>query len=516
MDGKISTPFKPAMMFKDHAVLQQGKPIPVWGEGPEGATVEVSFLGRTYTATVEGGRWQVVLDATGVHRHEVLVMVCGEVRVEVREVSVGEVWIAGGQSNMEFFLRYDAERDRSGELEPCDDIWFFDYPEVCFPGQLELNDYSSFGFWRTCGPEDLDYWSAVGYWFARELWEELRVPVGVVGCNWGGTTASTWMDPAYLTGTVGQVWLDEYQVALDALDQKKYEEQTSSPSWSYTGKPFDNWVNEKLYYGLSERQMKFLCKHDSIYRFFAKFWPSMGPKSPYRPGGLYESMLCQVAPYAVRGVLWYQGESDDVHAEVYDVMLERLIRCWRDLWDEELPFLVVQIAPLGYFFNGEPWRYPLLREQQDKVCGDLDGVWLTTSGDTGIEWDVHPKRKRPVGRRLVLLARGHVYGEEILCDPPELAGVEVGEGRLALAFENAAGGLVCDDPSLPELVCSVDGQAVEDARISLEGSTVVVASERIRPGATVEASYACEPWYVSHLFNGEGIPAKPFHVEACI
>ena len=501
--------FEPAMMFQDHMVLQQGKRLPVWGTGPDGAEVSVAFLGRTYRTTVVDGTWKVVMDEAGVCRGERMVIRCGEEAREVRDVAVGEVWVAGGQSNMEFFLRYDADLQEELKREPCDDIRFFDYPEVSYTGQLEVNDYSNFGFWRTCDPRNLEYFSAVAYYFARKLHERSGAPVGILGCNWGGTTASTWMDPSYLEGTPGEVWLSDYEEGLRSLDLEKYERQTASPSWSYTGKPFENAVNEKLFYGFTKRQMQFVCKCGFIYRFMARFWPANGPKSPYRPGGLYECMVRQVAPYAVAGVLWYQGESDDVHAEVYDTVLAQLIRCWRDTWQEELPFLVVQIAPLGFFFNGEPWKYPLLRRQQEKVAGREKRVWLTTSGDVGLEWDVHPKRKRPIGERLALLAAGHVYGDEVLCDPPQMVRMEVLDGGIRLAFANVAGGIVCTDPTVPELAVMREGQQLGGSKIRFEGDQLILSNGQVHAGDALEVRYAQEPYYESSIFNQAHIPALP-------
>ena len=500
---------KPAMMFSNHMVLQRGKKLPVWGSGPDGAEVSVTFLGRTYQATVADGKWKIVMDEAPACRGERMVIRCGEETVEITDVSVGEVWIAGGQSNMEFFMRYDAGLQEELQREPCGDIRFFDYPEVSYEGQLAVNDYSNFCFWRTCDPENLEYYSAVAYYFARKLAERCGVPVGILGCNWGGTTASTWMDPSYLQGTEGEVWLSDYQEGLKTLDLEKYEKQTSDPSWSYTGEPFENKVNEKLFYGFTKRQMQFICKCKFIYRFMAKFWPANGPKSPYRPGGLYENMVKQVAPYAVRGVIWYQGESDDVHADVYDTMLSRLIRCWRDTWQEELPFLIVQIAPLGFFFNGEPWKYPLLRRQQEKVSHREEGVWLTTSGDAGLEWDVHPKNKRPIGERLALLAAGHVYGEEILCDPPRINRMEVSDGAVTLTFANVPGGIVCTDPDVPELIVRREGRQLAGYEIRFQGDQMILSSDQVRAGDTVEVRYALEPYYESSIYNRAGIPALP-------
>ena len=190
-------------------------------------------------------------------------------------------------------------------------------------------------------------------------------------------------------------------------------------------------------------------------------------------------------------------------------MLTQLIRCWRDIWQEELPFLIVQIAPLGFFFNGEPWKYPMLRHQQEKVSDREEKVWLTTSGDAGLEWDVHPKKKRPIGERLFLLAAGHVYGEEILCDPPRMERMEVSDGQILLTFANGSGGIICTNPAVPELIVKREGQPLAGYEIRYEGNQMILSSDQVHAGDALEVLYAQEPYYESSIFNQALIPARP-------
>jgi sialate O-acetylesterase len=150
-------------------------------------------------------------------------------------------------------------------------------------------------------------------------------------------------------------------------------------------------------------------------------------------------MLKKIAPFPLRGFLWYQGESDDVRASVYGTVLKRLIECWRNLWDEKLPFLLVALAPFGRWVSATGERFPLLRQQQETISKTVEAVWLASSSDAGMEWDVHPKHKKPIGTRLALLARGHIYGEDILCDPPEFLKAYRQADGIRLLFANADG-----------------------------------------------------------------------------
>lgn len=166
---------------------------------------------------------------------------------------------------------------------------------------------------------------------------------------------------------------------------------------------------------------------------------AIGPDHPWWPCGLYENMLVNVAPYTCRGVLCYRGESDEFHPEIYDQVLAVLIRNWRDLWHDELPFLMVQLAPFGAWLQNGSDAYPTLRDRQARAARDIPGVWLTSSSDSGMEWDIHPKHKRPIGERLALLALGHIYGRDILCDAAEFESVKWEDGKRTLTFSYGDG-----------------------------------------------------------------------------
>lgn len=500
-----------AKIFSEHMVLQREKSIPIWGTGTDGKEVVVQFRGCSYTTAVSGGKWSVNLPAMKAGRDDIMQITCEEEVIRIQNVAVGEVWLAGGQSNMEFYLRFDKEYKKALKKGENSDIFFFDYPEVSYLGQINEYDYSNFGFWRPCTKEHMEYYSAVAYYFAEKIQKKYHVPIGIVGCNWGGTTACCWMGEEYLRDNEGKIWLEEYQKEIQFLDMEKYNAYFAASALSYTGNPFGNRGSNALLHGIPKWLMKALIP--GIEKAKDRLMPVVGPKSPWRPCGLYESMLKEVAPYGIRGVIWYQGESDDIHADVYETVLSQMICCWRDLWKEEIPFLLTQIAPLGFWFSGTPETYPVIREKQELVAKHVPGVWMTTIGDVGIEWDVHPKRKRPVGERLALLAFGHIYGEEILCDPPECIGMTVDDGKVTLKLKHADGGLIQKGKQVSSLECDRNGQSVESFLASAEGENIIISSEQILKNDRIQVRFAKKLYHEVNVFNMSGVPVRPFCID---
>ncbi len=204
----------------------------------------------------------------------------------------------------------------------------------------------------------------------------------------------------------------------------------------------------------------------------------------------------------------------DIHADVYETVLSQMIRCWRDLWQDELPFLLTQIAPLGFWFSGTPDAYPEIREKQELVAKHVPKVWMTTIGDVGLQWDVHPKKKRPVGERLALLAFGHVYGEKILCDPPECVDMIVENGQVVLKFTNADGGLVQNGERIPALECSRNGSLLKNYAVEADGETIKITCKAIRIDDQVDVKFAMALYHEENVLNKSGVPVKPFHQES--
>jgi sialate O-acetylesterase len=498
---------RPARIFGDGMVLQRHKPIRIWGTGVAGSSVAVALGVNTATTVVDqNGSWSLTLPEREADMNLTLELTDGTSTVTLSDVAVGEVWIAGGQSNMEFQLEFDTGRDEvfAGPMNP--HIRFFDVPEISYARQEAEYDYSSFGFWRPCTPRDLRYVSAVGYYFAAELQKTLGVPIGIVGCNWGGTPASAWTDPILLRDSPGAVWIDDYEAGLREFDPDHEAELFRSHQMNDRTDPFA----DPVLYRMMRRGFTREEEEDFLGTVHDRILFTVGIHHPNRPGGLFTTMVQQIASYAARGVIWYQGESDAPHADVYAHVLNTVIESWREAWhDPELTFLITQLAPFGANLFGDGDEFPTLRSQQATVAATTPRVWMASSSDAGMKHDIHPKHKKPIGTRLALLARGHVYGEDILCDAPAIDRAERSDDGIRIHFRYADG-LHNDEHPLPLTVHDSTEQQILPESV-LVGPDILELLGAFPPRAVV--SFAATGFYYVGLRNAAGIPALPFHIQ---
>ncbi|WP_160719702.1 sialate O-acetylesterase [Bacillus sp. USDA818B3_A] len=499
---------KTAMVFGDNMVIQQQKKFKVWGTGTFGKSVTGTLKGKaSVTAEAwieENGKWMLTFPPQQVGRNLELIISDGEETIKFGNICIGEVWVAGGQSNMEYFLQHDAEKESvlNGAMNP--DIRFFDYPKVSYEGQLEEHDYSRFGIWRTCTREDLPYFSAPAYYFAENLQNALDIPIGIVGCNYGGTPACAWMDSDYLKDNEGKAWLESFESAVKNLDVEEYKANFRANPMNDRSNPLQD-DDKFMYPGLTRQEQLGIMRMmtaENLNTYMQK-----GPYSEKRPGGLYETMLKKVAPYTARGVIWYQGESDDENPELYGAVFSKMIECWRDLWEDKLPFLFVQLAPFGEWLGASGKQFPELRKQQEFVSKTVPDTWMISSSDAGMKWDIHPKYKKPIGTRLALLARGHIYGENILCDSPEFLNAERVNKGIRIYFKNAEGLHWKGDKLNALSVVLEDGTELTPLEVSVDQHGLLVKGDFPE---NVSVSFAKTGYYEVNLYNKEENPAKPF------
>ena len=503
-----NAPLTAGLPFGNRMVLQRQKEIQLWGSGQPGRSITARFgsevVGRAMVSA--DGSWSTILPPQEAARGLRLVVSDEYEQIEFNDVAIGEVWIAGGQSNMEYFLAFDAERRAvlNGSMNP--DIRFFDCPRTSYEGQLAEKDFSRFGLWRSCTREDLPYFSAVAYYFAAELQSSLGVPVGVVGCNWGGTAASAWMSEEMLAGAEGGVWLEEYRAGIAELDVERYAAGFRAEPLNHMTDPLKKSVlslllspgfprlAQKALLAVVGRQMKNMV---------------VGPMHPWRPTGLYDTMLRCIAPYTARGVIWYQGESDAPHADIYARVFGAMIHGWRALWGDDLPFLFVQLAPFGEWMGSTGEAFPELRRQQQLVADTIPGTWMASSSDAGMKWDIHPKHKRPIGRRLALLARRHLYGQKVLADPPEFLSAERTADGIEIRLR-VAGDLSLGRGRVPVEVRSPSGDVIAPTGIRVDGDRLLLAGS-FPSGSTVR--FAWSAYYRVNVVDAAGNPATPFLIR---
>lgn len=513
---------RPGILFCDGCVLQRQKPVTIWGEGKDGETVTVKLAEAEASCRVEDGKWKCVLPAMEAASGLTLSISCGDEKEVLEDVSVGEVWIAGGQSNMEYFLRYDAQWEETQELERNDQIHMFNVPRLAYAGQPK--DISDSGYWFREGDKAWETFSAPGYSFARSIQPVLGVPVGIIGCNWGGSSAATWMDESYMEEEPIRVYLRDYEEAvagrdldeLKAMARRAYEVEDSPENGAA-------WAG--VMYGINREEQEAWMKN-------AQENPGpenpMGPYNINRPGRLYHRMLTEIIPCSARGVLWYQGETDECHAQIYDKLFAAMIRCFREQFGQELPFLFVQLAPYGTWLGGNGIQYPELRYRQELVSRTVPGTYMTSIMDLGMYEDIHPKHKMEVGERLALLARGKIYGEDILCEPAECVEAVREDNRIILRFDKTGSGLwevepiPEDDPEAekpsvltgPEqmkegFLLSQNGEYVPINEVCVLEDEIVLWADSLAPGEC-RVDFAQVPYIRVRIYNEAELPLKPF------
>lgn len=506
-----------ALMFGEHMVLQRNEPIPVWGRSVRGDTVTVT-LGPHSASTVAGdGAWRVELppmEATERTSMTVSSAATGE-KLCFADVAVGEVWLAGGQSNMEFLLKYDeCAEDMYAEADD-PDLRYFRYPQANFPGCLEKDAYPDDGFWRSwSGRENKGMFSGPAAYMGRQLRRALGVPVGFIGCNWGGTPASAWtaMEDLEANPALAPVFHWHRRMTED-LDLARYYAASERPTPEPSPEEKQGMDDFMMGIGLEEFFKKMAETPPPPPVDYGPYMP--GPRAAIRPAGLFENMLCKIAPYALRGVIWYQGEDDDARGwgSFYGESMKTLIGSWRRLWGRELPFLQVELAPFeGVGFTAAR-DYPQIRAGQREAMDALPGVHNVCIMDVGDRLNIHVRKKKPVGERLALLARKFVYGETaLLAESPRCVRAERAEDTVKVYFQNAGEGLsLRADPS-EVLDVSADGVPVA-VSAGAAGDCLCLTAEAFRNAKKIKLSFAQRNYCVDPLFGSSGLPAFPFTVE---
>lgn len=490
-----------APIFTDHAVLQRRKPIPVWGTAQPGAQVSVRLGGAAYTGTAEeNGRWLVTLPPRESGGDETLTVACGTETLERRGLCFGEVWLAGGQSNMELPLSESQGGRRAVAESGASNVRFFQVPRE-----------GEEGVWQLCTPETSGALSAAAYHFARQIAQTQRVAVGIVSCCYGGSSISCWMSRERLAQSLpGQRYLEDYDRAIGGKTDGEYRSAMADYEAEH-----QVWERRVADYRAAHPKASWTEVHLACGECP---WPQpAGRTSPFYPGRLYDIMVRAVCPYALRGFLFYQGEEDcEKYYLHYGEMLTQLIDLWRTEWGEDtLPFLFVQlpmyIGAADYQAHRDDCHWAYVRDQQKKVARTVANTALAVLADCGELDNVHPGDKETVGTRLALLARKLVYGEQVVAEGPSLENVEREDGALRLNFGNTAGGLRVRGDLVEGFEVAGDDGVYHPARGSVSLDAVRVWSEEVPAPETVR--YAWKNYVYGSLCNLAGLPAVPVRTD---
>ncbi len=483
-----------ASPFTSHMVLQRDMPVPVWGNADAGEKVTVEFAGQKSSATAgQDGKWKVALGSLTASTEGRTFVVRGsrtEEPIELSDVLVGEVWLASGQSNMDFTVAKTDKFYFAGVNNEAEEVAAASYPLIrMFTGEwkraYEPQAHVA-GAWKVCTPENVREFSAVGYFFARDLQRALNVPVGIVTLTYGASTAQAWIRREAIEAN------PQLKPALDEFDAKV-----------------------KAHTPPSEEEMKMWTAAAEKAKAEKKRAPRQPKPDPvqdqHNPTVMFNGMIAPVVPFAIRGVLWYQGESITGSRELFPVWNETLINDWRRLWNREsgagiLPFYFCQLASLRANSNS-----PEVREFQAQAL-KLPATGMAVTIDIGDAGNVHPKNKQDVGARLCRIALANTYGRKIEYSGPELSGVTSMGGALRLTFTHTTGGLSDHGGDLKTFeVAGSDGKFAP-ATAHIDGNTVLVSSPDVATPTAVRYAWSNYP-EGCNLFNGEGLPAAPFRAE---
>ena len=488
-------------LISDNMVLLQDSDANVWGTADPGEQVKVTYGDKTErTKAGADGRWSVKLedlDASGGRD----MTIEGKNKITIKNVAAGEVWVASGQSNMEWPVKSAA--NPAGEIAACNfpDIRVFTVAKK--GSETPLDDCT--GSWQIATPENAPMFSAVGYFFVRELHQKLKQPVGLIHTSWGGTPVETWIPASGMKANpkFGDHWkrklavYPEAKAAWDAANAKWNEEVARAKA---EGKP-------------------------------APPRPRI-PRAPdgpttlnAAPGGLFNGMIAPVTPYTIRGAIWYQGESNAGtdnrgNMDLYGQLFPTMILSWRHEFakaqgtprdESEFPFLFVQLAN---FFPRRPepadsyWAQ--IREDQLGTL-EIPRTGMAVAIDIGDAADIHPKNKQEVGRRLSLCAMAQVYFNEIEYSGPLYGGMQAEDGKVRLNLSHADGLKTTDGGPIKCFALAGEDRKFHWAEANIENDHVVVTCPQVPKPVAVRYGWADNPDV--NLVNAAGLPASPFRSD---
>ncbi len=461
-------------LFSDHMVVQRDMPVPIWGtaEPGESVTLTLGASSAVLKADTEG-KWLGWLGALAAGGPFTLVIE-GKNRIVIDDVFVGEVWLCSGQSNMQMAVRQC--RDSAQEIAAAQfpQIREFqaprrraDAPQTRFTG----------GRWSVCSPETVGSFTGVGYFFARELHRVQKVPVGLIHAAWGGTTCEAWMPDEFMRDD------PEFKPIYARWDARIQEYLSKTPA---------------------EREKKPATQ------------PVKFPDDPRlhqnRPAVLFNRMIHPAVPYAIRGVLWYQGEANVDRAYQYRRLFPTLITAWRRYWKRDnLPFLFVQ---LSNYENTQkaPYESELaeLREAQAAALS-LPAAAMVVATDIGDGKECHAPNKQEISRRLWLAALALAYGEKTTFKGPTFASHQVDANRVRIRFSHVEGGLVAKGAELKGFAVAGADRRFIPATARIDGEAVIVESDGVNVPVAVRYNWADSP--DGNLYNSAGLPAPPFRTD---
>ena len=474
--------------------------VPIWGEAKDGEKVTVELQGQITSTTAKNGQWMVRLKPL-LFGGPFDLKVTGDTPL-VRKVWVGEVWIASGQSNMQWELQQTTNGPSDVSKANIPEIHLFQTPLIS-RGVPEKNVNSK---WTECNPSTAAGFSAVAFYFGRDLLKTLKVPIGLIQTAWGGTPAQAWATRESLLANAD---LAHYIIDIDA-NIKSYPQRVEKYNTLLTD------YNKAKAAGTAVGE--------------APKPPADMRESSWRPSGLYNGMIAPLVPYAFRGAIWYQGESNASDAYEYRTLFPEMIKSWRGSWKQgKFPFYFVQLAPFrSIAVEPQDSNWAELREAQFMTATTLANTGMAVITDYGNPVNIHPTDKDPVGARLALLALDKTYGRKVISSGPTYKSMSVKGNSVIIKFDNTNGGLMSRKVVLPGTPNNLkenktdafltgwtiagDDRKFVNAEAMIDGKTIVVSCPSVSKPAAVRYGWSDCP--VVNLFNAAGLPASPFRTDS--
>ncbi len=476
-------------IISDNMVLQQKTDVKLWGKADinESVTIKTSWGGEYKTTADKEGKWIVIIKTPKASKNQSLSFE-GKNKLEVKNILIGEVWLCSGQSNMEFGVSY-MDRHYTGALNYEEEVKNANYPDIHLfkvernlSPEKELDD--CVGHWEVCSPASVEKFSAVGYFFGRKLYKELHTPVGLIESAYGGTPAESWTKMDVMKNdSIYKKQVDEFYSSRDNYDEdlKKYNVIRAE--------------YDKKTEGLSDAEKKQI-------------------KKPSKPKGinhkkalstLWNAMIHPIVNYDIKGVVWYQGESNATRANEYQHVFSNMIDSWRTEWKKpEMPFYFVQIA----FQYKQP---PEIREAQLNTWKSVKNTGMAVITDVSDSTNIHPRNKLVPGERLAAWALAKSYGKKIPYSGPLFKSFKTKENEAFLSFDYTDGGLKCPDKELKGFTVAGEDGVFYPAQASIIGKKVQLVSEKVSDIKSVR--YGWYKYGRVNLYNGAGFPASPFRTD---
>ncbi len=510
----ISAEIRLGSPFQDHMVLQRDKPVAIWGWADKGEKVTVNINNQSASATTdENGKWMVYIPQMKYGGPYTLKAV-GKNTITLNDIYIGEVWICSGQSNMVMTV---AKEDRywCGVYNEEQEVAKANYPLIrMYTVDFNTSDIPSdtcTGLWEAVSPQTVGHMSAAAYFFARDIYEKHKIPIGLLVTAYGASTVETWTsEEAMKNNDRIKPLLEKYTAACEDYD--------SGHAYGRYTVQLEKWEKENGVTSTSDATDSARSQDVDAKPTTRK--PSK-PKNPHKdqhsPYVCWNAMVNPLVPYTLRGAIWYQGESNGVTANIYREQMEVMIKDWREKWAlGDFPFYYVQLANRGNLEDtpANGGADALVREAQ------LQNLWLRNTGmvvaidnaNPEKPTDVHPKNKQEIGRRFALIARANVYGEnKLVYSGPIYKSMDINGNKVKIEFDHVGSGLVAKNGKLDGFaIAGKDGKFVW-ANGKIDGNTIILWSNEIEHPTTINYGFGRNP--ITSLYNKEGLPASPFRTN---